>query len=170
MTPTFIPLRFNIQNSFYYLRGRLGADKTVERPKVLFSHKDVELYDWLIANVGPAEGPLETLPCKGEGWEMVGSQSVTYPFADHVRSAGVYIDDEMLAVQLKCSGVLDDRPVDPIMKMIKEMEIAMKKCEPDLFSKPIIEVDSLSQIAVTPISRAVKGRTDEFMWNFRDIK
>jgi hypothetical protein len=159
MTPTFIPLWFNIQNSFYYLRGRLGNIDKAERPKVMFTQKDVDLYNWLVENVGPAEGPMENLPIKGEGWEMVGSQSTMYPFDDYVRKAGVYIDDDMLAVQLKCSGVLDDRPVDPIIKMIKEMEAAMLNVQSSP-QPPFFTIDSLSQLA--PVSGKSKYRAEDF--------
>lgn len=164
MKPTFIPLWFNIQSSFYYIRGN-GQMKTDERPSVNWSKKDLELYEWLVANVGPAHAPLDNLPIKGDGWEMVGSQSTRYPFSDGVSQSGVHIDDEMLAVQLKCSGVLDDRPEDPILKLVKEMQIQMAKFETR--KPPIITVDSLSEL--TPVSRAIKSRELKYTWDFRDI-
>ena len=136
-----------------------GVTEREDRPKVIFSQKDLDLYNWLVENVGPAEGPLDNLPCKGEGWEMVGSQSVKYPFEDFVHKAGVYLDDEMLAVQLKCSGVLDDRPEDPIIKMVKDMQAAMlnAKINPQ---PPFFTIDSLSQLA--PVSGKSKYRAEDF--------
>jgi hypothetical protein len=157
MQPTFIPLWFNIQSSFYYIRGRSGNFDKDERPTVKFSQKDVDLYNWLVENVGPANGPMDNLPIKGEGWEMVGSQSTKYPFEDFARKAGVYIDDEVMAVQLKCSGVLDDRPVDPIIKMIKEMEVALMN---QGRGTPFFTIDSLSQLA--PVSGKSKYRAEDF--------
>jgi hypothetical protein len=118
MTPIFIPLWFNIQNSFYYVNNKYGLTDKDERPGVLFTQKDVDLYNWLVENVGPALTPLDDLPITGDGWKISNGNNTNQP-------AGVYIDDELLAVQLKCSGVLDDRPEDPMIKMVKDMQVAM---------------------------------------------
>lgn len=161
MQPTFIQLWFNQQNSFYYLHGLTNTRKQ-ERPKVLFGDKDVELYNWLVTNVGPAHGPLDNLPCSGDGWNMVGSQSTIYPYEEFKQKSGVYIDDEMMAVQLKCSGILDDRPEDPIAKMVREMAEAMTKYETEPFKFPVIKVDSLGPNSLTPVSGKRKYRAEDF--------
>jgi hypothetical protein len=163
MTPTFIPLWFNCQNSFYYIRSISGHNTVEDRPKVLFSPQDVDLYNWLVANVGPSEGPLDNLPIKGEGWELIGPRDVSYPYEDSSRKSGVYIDDELLAVQLKCSGILDDRPVDPILKMVEEMQRTMLNAK-----TPFLTVDSLSQLA--PISHKSKYNYEDHYYNFPKFK
>lgn len=152
MTRTFFPLYFDTRSNWYYIRVRGGNATEQEKQAIKFTAKDNELLAWLEANVGPSHTETAEVPIKGEGWEIVAG-------VNYSSSSGVFIDDELLAVQLKCSGVLDDRPEDPILKMIKDMQIHMQhmKVAP-ISSRPWFTMDSLSQIA--PVSEEVKLDTE----------
>lgn len=172
--PILIPVYLNLQASF--------SNDNSDAIYAALTAKDRELLRWLNEHVGITIGIGTRMPIKGDGWMLTVGYDEDSDIEDYnwrcrtykgkgKKSTWLVLYDDMLAVELKLSGVLDDRPVDPILAMIDDLLLSLRQSPINqqhltilkgrqagiggVQNAPFIMIDSLSEL-LAPNSPEVK--------------
>ena len=165
MKEVIVPLWINVR------RNHLGID---DEGRWVQGEGDDILLNWLIENVGPIRNIDFHMPFRGEGWQIIegfdGDDSIEdwrwrKLAGSHYKSQGklgfyLALPSELDAVALKLSGVLDDRPVDPMVAAAERIMAIMHQMKPQNYTTwhlPKLNTVYGLPDYVAPISPIIKG-------------